>query len=146
MPFGATWSDNVYDAIRQACDEVARSFVGLRAERADDITEPGRITDQITSAIERADVLIADVTNLNPNVLFELGYGDALGKSIIVVNQDADATPFDIKDWRQIPYAEQSLKPMRLTLVDFLTGTLLRAGFVRVTVRPETTDADDIID
>ena len=131
MPFGATWSDNVYDAISRACEETASAFAGLRAERADDITVPGRITDQITSAIERADVLIADVTDLNPNVLFELGYGDALGKSIIVLNQRGDATPFDIKDWRQIPYTAESLKHMRSTLVDFLTGTLLRAGFVR---------------
>jgi hypothetical protein len=145
MPFGAAWSDNVYDAIRRACDEAARAFIGLRAERADDITEPGRITDQITSAIERADVLIADITGANPNVLFELGYGDALGKSIIVLNQHVDATPFDIKDWRQITYAEQLLGQMGLTLVDFLTGTLLRAGFVRRMATSEASGAEEII-
>lgn len=139
IPFGATWSDNVYDAISQACNETASAFAGLRAERADDIAVPGRITDQITSAIERADVLIADITDLNPNVLFELGYGDALGKSIIVLNQRVDETPFDIKDWRQIPYTAESLKDMRSTLVGFLTGTLLRAGFAPVI---GTTDAD----
>lgn len=144
MPFGAPWSDNVYDSVGQACEEASRIFSGLRAQRADDITVPGRITDQITSAIERADVLIADITNLNPNVLFELGYGDALGKPIIVLNQDVEATPFDIKDWRQIAYGADSLKTMRSTLLDFLTGTLLTAGFTRATAGVRTGEVVDV--
>ena len=50
MPFEALWSDNAYDAITQACGETARARPGLRAERANHIPVPGRITDQITSA------------------------------------------------------------------------------------------------
>jgi nucleoside 2-deoxyribosyltransferase len=87
MPFETEWSTNIKSAIGQVCDRLAERFEGLRWERADDITEPGRITDQIISAIERADVVIADITDANPNVLFELGYADALEKRIIVLNQ-----------------------------------------------------------
>lgn len=129
MPFSEEWSANVKDAIDQACQEVARQFAGLTWERADDITQPGRITDQIVSAIERADVLIADITGTNANVLFELGYGDALKKPTIVLNQHIERTPFDIKDWRQIVYSTGDLAGLRQTLVDFLAGPLRTRGF-----------------
>ncbi len=129
MPFGASWSSDLKDAIDQSCREVSRQFEGLRWERADEITETGRITDQIITAIERADALIADITETNPNVLFELGYGDALDKSIIVLNQDLSETPFDIKDWRQIEYSLDDLTTLRQSLGDFVVATLRRQGF-----------------
>ncbi len=129
MPFGPQWSSAVKLAIDAACAEVARQFPGVRWERADEITVPGRITAQIVSAIERADVLIADITATNPNVMFELGYADALQKPIIVLNQDLEQTPFDIKDWRQIPYSLADVGMLSGTLSDFVSGTLRRLGF-----------------
>ncbi|HKI18985.1 MAG TPA: nucleoside 2-deoxyribosyltransferase [Isosphaeraceae bacterium] len=129
MPFETDWSTNVKDTIDQACQHVASRFAGLSWARADDITDPGRITHQIIAAIERADLLIADITNSNPNVLFELGYADALNKPIIVLNQVIDDTPFDIKDWRQIQYSTNDLPELSRQLAHFLTGPLRRQGF-----------------
>jgi nucleoside 2-deoxyribosyltransferase len=65
------------------------------------MAEPGRITDQIVNAIETADLIVADLTGNNPNVMFELGYADRAGKEVVLLNQEIGATPFDIKDWRQ---------------------------------------------
>lgn len=129
MPFQTEWSTNVKSTIGQVCDRLAERFDGLRWERADDITEPGRITDQIISAIERADVVIADITDANPNVLFELGYADALEKRIIVLNQRVEDTPFDIQDWRQIIYSASALPALAASLADFLAGALRVGGF-----------------
>jgi hypothetical protein len=129
MPFRTPWSSAVMGTIDEACREVSRQFAGLSWERADGITETGRITDQIVAAIERADALIADITGTNPNVLFELGYGDALNKSIIVLNQELDRTPFDIKDWRQIEYQLGELPTLCQALSDFLVATLRKQGF-----------------
>jgi hypothetical protein len=129
MPFETEWSTNVKSTIGQVCDRLAGRFDGLRWERADDITEPGRITDQIISAIERADVVIADITDANPNVLFELGYADALEKRIIVLNQRVEDTPFDIKDWRQIIYSASALLALAASLANFLDGALRVGGF-----------------
>jgi hypothetical protein len=130
MPFDEEWSQNVHDTIEATCSDLRRIFGSLNWQRADDITEPGRITDQIIAAIQRADALIADITGSNPNVLFELGYGDALGKPTIVLNQSLSETPFDIKDWRQIVYRPSNLADLREQLSDFLTGTLRAGGFV----------------
>ncbi len=102
MPFTESWSQNVRDVIEQAARSVRQSHANLTWDRADDFTDAGRITDQIMRAIERSDMIVADVTNSNPNVMFELGYADALAKPIIVLNQQVDTAPFDIKNWRQI--------------------------------------------
>ncbi|WP_028064663.1 nucleoside 2-deoxyribosyltransferase [Solirubrobacter soli] len=128
MPFREAWSLNVKDCIEQACREVEQTISGLRWERADDMTETGRITDHIVAAIERADVLVADITGSNANVMFELGYADALNKRIIVLNQDTGTTPFDIKDWRQIAYASNELPAARAQLIGFLHGALRASG------------------
>jgi hypothetical protein len=129
MPFEESWSANVRDEIDQACKQTALQVAALKWERADDINRPGRITDQIMSAIERADVLVADITGTNANVLFELGYADALKKPIIVLNQHVEQTPFDIKDWRQIIYSTNDLARLRASLADFLAGSLRAGGF-----------------
>jgi hypothetical protein len=137
MPFGTAWSKNVKDAMDLACRQVSRLFAGFSWERADEMTEAGRITDQIVTAIERSDVLIADITATNPNVLFELGYADALGKAVIVLNQEIGDTPFDIKDWRQIEYSVDDLPTLRSSLVDFLSAALRRQDFQAVVSHPE---------
>jgi nucleoside 2-deoxyribosyltransferase len=147
MPFREVWSETVNEAIRRVCVQIARTFPGFTAEKADEITEPGRITDQIVSAIERADVLVADITGSNANVMFELGYADALSKPIIVLNQSVDATPFDIRDWRQIGYTTDDLRKLSRTLTDFMAGTLLRLGFSRAAATgPEMLSGDDLPD
>ena len=122
MPFAEPWSENVHDAIEQACAEAAVTVEGLTWQRADDIAQPGRITDQIINAIDTAELIIADLTGNNPNVMFELGYADAARKPIILLNQVIDATPFDIKDWRQIGYDPANLAPARQELVKFVLG------------------------
>ena len=124
MPFAEPWSDKVHDTIKHACAEAAASAPGLTWLRADDIAEPGRITDQIINEIDTANVIIADLTGNNPNVMFELGYADAAHKRIILLNQDLDATPFDIKDWRQISYSPADLASARQELVKFIIGAL----------------------
>ena len=78
MPFTEQWSEAVHEAISRSCGGVEVEKGVLSWERADDIAEPGRITDQIIASIHRADVIIADVTSNNPNVMFELGFAHAL--------------------------------------------------------------------
>jgi nucleoside 2-deoxyribosyltransferase len=58
------------------------------------------------NAINNADVLIAEVSDQNPNVMFELGYAYAFGKVVILMTQDVSKSPFDILGDRQLIYAE----------------------------------------
>jgi nucleoside 2-deoxyribosyltransferase len=129
MPFGPDWSRNVYDMIGQACQEVATTVEGLTWQRADEIAAPERITGQIVNAIETADIIVADLSGNNPNVMFELGYADRAEKEVVLLNQEIDATPFDIKDWRQIRYDIDDLGAGRDELVTFVRGALSRKGY-----------------
>jgi hypothetical protein len=103
MPFSPQWSRGVYDLIRRAVSGLGLTPTPL-VERADDIAKPGRITDQIVQAINAAKVVIADISELNPNVMWELGYAHAMGKSVVLMNQTINASPFDIRDYRQVVY------------------------------------------
>lgn len=49
-------------------------------------------------------MLVADTTGFNPNVMFELGYAEALNKLIICLHQHGHDNPFDIADLRQVRY------------------------------------------
>ena len=123
MPFLDEF-DDVYlvmkDAIREASDKLG---IEIACHRADDISEPGRITEQIIEEITNADVLIADLSGNNANVMYELGYGHALGKIAIIVNQDIHTAPFDVKDFRQIPYDRNRLvKECRPSLFAAICG------------------------
>jgi hypothetical protein len=127
MPFEREWSDAVHAMIQDACAAVASSLPGLVWRRADGISEPGRITDQIVTAIETADLIVADTTDYNPNVMFELGFADAAGKPIVLLNQSLRANPFDIKDWRAIVYDVAQLGDARAELASFIRGGLAAA-------------------
>jgi hypothetical protein len=54
----------VYESVIQA----ACSIVGLSPIRADEIAEPGEITESICLRLRDAPFVVADVTGANPNV------------------------------------------------------------------------------
>ncbi len=65
---------------------------------------PGRIDQQIIQAIRAASVVIADVTDANANVMWELGYAEAAMVPVVVMNQRVDESPFDLSTTRQVSY------------------------------------------
>jgi hypothetical protein len=103
MPFGTEWSASVYDLIKRAAESLRPEFDVL-AYRADEISRPGKITDQIIQAIRESNAIIADITGNNANVMWELGYAQALEKPAVILNQSVHEAPFDLRDWRQLVY------------------------------------------
>ncbi len=117
MPFRPTL-EPVYAMIRESC-----LSLGVEVKRADEIAQAGRITEQIYEALGGADVIIADITGLNPNVMYELGYGHALKKAVILINSGKRA-PFDIADYRQLRYRLDDLGAAKGSLLGYLRNTL----------------------
>lgn len=76
----------------------------LRCERADEILGTGLITWDIWEKINRARFLIAELTDRNPNVFYELGLAHALSKNVILLTQSMEFVPFDLKSLRCIDY------------------------------------------
>jgi hypothetical protein len=124
MPFGESWSEAVRALIEHACERVHSSGLRLRWERADEIDKPGHVTDQIVDAVSTADVVIADLTGANANVVYEIAYAEANRVPVIALNQDPSASPFDLKDLRQIAYTVQEIDAARGKLSRQLTEAL----------------------
>lgn len=82
--------------------------------------------DNIMNEIENCDIFIADITNSNPNVLYELGRAHALKKNCIIVKSDIDSvTSSDIRNIRHYLYKNNSksttlLNEVRKNIVAYL--------------------------
>lgn len=106
MPFQPRYEEIYRDVIKINCDQLF-----LTAETADQIMEPGPIPSQIFQSIRDSLFIIADVSDANENVFYELGYAHALEKKIIVLasnNRRPGLLPFDIRVIRTIFYNESS--------------------------------------
>ncbi len=81
-----------------------------KVERADQIAEPGRITEQIIDAVIDANLVIADLTGGNPNAFYELAISHMEQKPVIHMakEEDQDRLPFDIRDYRAIFYSREN--------------------------------------
>lgn len=77
--------------------------LGIEAVRADQISISGDITDQIFRRLYEADLVIADITGANANVMYELGLRHSLDKLTIQVADLSTLLPFDVKSIRTIP-------------------------------------------
>lgn len=85
--------------------EPAIKKAGLTPIRADtDIFGTGKIIDQIWAGLNRAKVLVAELSGRNPNVLYELGLAHALHKPVVLVSSNEPDVPFDIRHVRVIYY------------------------------------------
>lgn len=91
---------------------------GLSCTRADSIIGTGLITWDIWEKINRSRFIIADLTNKNPNVFYELGICHSLGKETILITQTMDDVPFDLKALRCIVYSftPRGMKEMEVSL------------------------------
>lgn len=68
------------------------------------ICEPGSITKQVISEIYNADLVVANLTNRNPNVMYELAFRHCLGKPAIMIAELGTSLPVDIIMERVIFY------------------------------------------
>ncbi|OUP65075.1 hypothetical protein B5F12_03520 [Pseudoflavonifractor sp. An176] len=81
---------------------------------AGDLDNQQNILQDIVEGIYQADVIIADLTGLNPNVFYELGLAHAMNKKVIIITQDLAELPFDIKSYRANEYSLQFNKLPKL--------------------------------
>jgi hypothetical protein len=104
-PIGAEGSET-----RQRSDQILKHLItpatkecGYQAIRADKISEPGIITSQVIQHLIDDDLVIADLTEKNPNVFYELAIRHAIKKPVVQIIQVGESIPFDVSMTRTIP-------------------------------------------
>ena len=99
MPFGE-WFDRYYQEIYVPAIKEA----GFEPVRADEVFTTGSVVEQIWEQIEKAKLLLADLSGKNPNVFYELGLAHAATKPVIFTAAQVEDVPFDLRHLRVIIY------------------------------------------
>lgn len=86
----------------------------LSVGRADDFIGEGVIMNDIWTAICQAKLVIADCTDLNPNVFYELGLANTVGVPTLLIARSDTEIPFDIRHQRLIAYELDKLHELRI--------------------------------
>jgi len=144
IPFKDEFKDIYEIGIREACEKA-----GVYCERIDEQIYGGTILDRIYNQIAKADIIISDMSDRNPNVFYETGYTHALGKQVIIATRKAEDIPFDLMNYPHVVYEGRiallraelekrlrwfvenpasSLARVEFTMQLFISGVQLRAG------------------
>lgn len=97
------------DQILEFIIKPAAAECGYKAERADSSPRPGMITKQIIDQLIDAPLVIADLTEGNANVFYELAVRHAVKKPFVhIIDRDAKI-PFDVGPMRVVYVTHQDL-------------------------------------
>ena len=99
MQFTDPYNELYADVIKPLCEKF-----GLSVLRADDIYGPGQIIQDIERLIMESTIIIADISPINPNVYYEVGYAHARGKPTILIAEKKTSLPFDVSTFRTLFY------------------------------------------
>ena len=106
MPFSKTnscseymWT-NIYEKMIKPA--VTGSKLGFTCERAKLGT--GNIIKDILNNMNTADIVVADLTDMNSNVFYELGVRHTLRSRTILITQDMQYVPSDLRSYWVVAY------------------------------------------
>lgn len=97
--------------IRRNSDEVFEEILEpslghmFKCVRADHVDRTGYITTKIVQLILDADLVVADLSTHNPNVLYELAIRHSFGKPFIQIIEKSEDLPFDIGGIETVKYS-----------------------------------------
>jgi len=120
MPFAQSLEE-IYDKVVKPA--LTSEPVLMRCVRGDEVFTNQAIMGDIWELIQKAEVVVADLTGKNPNVLYELGLAHALWKKVILLAQSEKDLPFDLRHMRAVLYKHtlNGADKLRNDLVDAIT-------------------------
>lgn len=124
MPFGGPYDEFYNEIIKETLEEN-----NYTVKRADEIYGSKPIMEDILNGINDSELILADLTDKNPNVFYELGIAHTVkpNNNVLLISQSIDFVPFDIRPYRVIIYeptitgAKILSKQLHETLKEFRT-------------------------
>jgi hypothetical protein len=123
LPFSPPYEDIHREVTKVVCEEF-----NLDATTADETYSSGLIISDIVAQIYEARVVIADVSTLNQNVFYEIGFCHAINKPTILLAERGTKLPFDISGFRHLIY--ENTIPGKAKIEERLRHHLEAEGFV----------------
>lgn len=97
-----------------------------------DNAAPGDIMNQVWQDIRRSEVVVADLTDKNANVFYEMGLAHALGKTTIIIKQkETPPVPFDLRNYKYFEYDTGKLEELKAWLSSAFLSVPRRYSFDR---------------
>jgi len=105
-----------FDGLYNVYKEVCKSF-GFNAVRTDKVYSLDKILPRILQGIRHSAFVIADVTETSPNVFYEIGFAEGLGRPVIATAKADTKLPFDLVDtpvtfWGSFDDLKSKLEPL----------------------------------
>ena len=105
---GTETRDRADQVMRHVIEPAAR-FFNYKVIRADAISTPGMITHQVLEHVLESQLVIADLTDSNPNVFYELAVRHFVHKPYIQLIDRTQSLPFDVAGYRTVFFDLSSL-------------------------------------
>jgi hypothetical protein len=104
--------DELFTIYRAVCKEL-----GFEAVRTDKVYSLEKILPRILNGIRHSAFVIADVTETSPNVFYEIGFAEGLGRPVIATAKEGTKLPFDLVDtpvtfWSGLEDLRAKLEPL----------------------------------
>lgn len=122
MPF-----EKQFDLLFEQVLKPALEATGLQVLRADSVLDQQSVMRDVVEGIASATLVVADISQVNANVYYELGLAHALFKPTVLLTQDISKVPFDLKGYRVITYSTlfHEVEHLAAKLAEIARGHLL---------------------
>jgi YesN/AraC family two-component response regulator len=115
------WTEIFNELIKPSIEKSGFNYNCKRSEAL-----AGNIIEDILDELNRADLVIADLTDKNPNVFYELGVRHALRNTTILISQNIDDIPFDLRpyaiqiyNWKTIAKRKEFMDKIKIIIQEF---------------------------
>jgi hypothetical protein len=99
MPFKEEMDDTYHYGIQSAVNAA-----GYLCERADLSAFTGDVLEFVKSRIRSASLVVADLTEANPNVYLEVGYAWGVGIPTVLIVRKTEEVKFNVRGQRRLAY------------------------------------------